>query len=458
MKSVLYPLFLLLPSLANAAPDNAQIDILNWYPDCEYEVLSTIREGYKYKALKGYLDSPAANTATQKVFAKLRHEAQQVKADGIILTRKTVGYEASRNSATKVDVRLFFVAELIKNCQQGENSYSRVTPYNDNGNRNVLMGTTMQSRKPQTLVINYASEAPAAPEISESDVSLESGVYGLKLGASRDAVIASWGKPTVALALEDNHEILSFGRRHWLYFHQDRLQRIEYGSAWLGVHFLNGVYYESYFDEKPWTVFGQFTSQSKMADVDTDLAGVKSSGVLQRVIREAQQELVLNFHRVRNFDTDKVEPIMQGFVLQQAGYQPPATLPAAQSKPISDYFHMDNDALKANAIMHIALSGGREAVVMDNHTYIQLAKTSIAKIMAFESIFQPARLRSDSRWQFSQHIFQGQTVKELESKFGDDAIIASYDVSLINEDYRMVLATDAEQTHPHVYEAEIWVN
>jgi len=186
--------------------------ILDYYPNCSYEIIETASS-------KEETEQPLAIETTQLLLKRLRKQAKSIGANALILTaRKTRKSKSAFDTAgfgkTKVLYTISYHAELIKSCKEEFGSYKKAAAFNHLGEKILSFKNEIQlSAK---VVINTEKAKLHRPIVTNQEVSLEHGLYGIKIGSDYQQVIAAFGDPSIQLNLLNNELLVGYGRRFWM--------------------------------------------------------------------------------------------------------------------------------------------------------------------------------------------------------------------------------------------------
>lgn len=246
-------LMLLTGSLAEGA------EILNWYPACKYQVVDHVTVEREMVSRNGIVDIDEKELTTQLLINEIKNEAASAGAEAIILVNKKIIMPAYRKTA-QVSDRAFHMrmeGELIDMCDEDKSLSKRPAPISDKGNEIMQLGGLSLSEKRITINLP-GTDRKALTEGLSKDVSLESGVYGIKPGLTQEQVKSVYGFPVLVIRLSDDDELFGYGRELWLHFHKNTLHSVNSRApSILSRYMLNLVPFDDYFDYLDWTYAGQ---------------------------------------------------------------------------------------------------------------------------------------------------------------------------------------------------------
>ena len=269
--------------------------ILDFYPNCSYEVI-------KHYAAKEQIDDPLdKDEVTSDLLMKIRKQAASVGADAVILVAKDIKKAITATKIKRAIFTLAYEAEFIHLCSENNQESKRRTAYNHQGDK--VIQTTSNKIKLNTYAYTVSfSNVIHRPHITNQEVSLENGVYGVKLGENYQNVITTLGTPNVILNVYTSELIIGYGRRHWLHFQNDKLVKIQTVPTLLNQSMLNKIPFLDFFDdghlyviERP--VYSQDQLDSigfalREAKVDVEALEVTLSNQLWESKRAEQDQLI----------------------------------------------------------------------------------------------------------------------------------------------------------------------
>ncbi|MFT5759415.1 MAG: hypothetical protein ACI9LM_004177 [Alteromonadaceae bacterium] len=293
--------------------------ILDYYPNCAYNIIEKA-------SAKKTTQQPMARETTEFLLARLRAQAVKVGADAIILTDRQAeksinSYESTRMGKTKTIFTISFHAEFIKNCEETFKQHTKATAFNHQGiktlssKKKVLVSRTIEIKYPEKSKLHR-------PTLNNQDVSLENGLYGIKIGSEYDDVLEKFGDPSIQLDLLDDELLVGYGRRHWLHFQTGTLVKIQSESKYLSQTILNKIPFFDFFDDFSWRINNQFSHGQSLQEIKTALnLDTPLNANDQLILTHQGNTLVLNFVFKKNIKTLKKEYSLNNFEMYKSDYQ-----------------------------------------------------------------------------------------------------------------------------------------
>jgi len=150
-----------------------------------------------------------------------------------------------------------YQAQFIKNCKETLNPNRKAAAFNHLGQKIVSLKNSIQlSTK---VIISEEKNKLDRPVLTNQEVSLEHGLYGVTLGSDYQQVIDKFGEPSIQLNLLTNELLVGYGRRHWLHFQGGKLVKIQNKSEYLSQTIINEIPWFDFFDDYSWRINNKLT-------------------------------------------------------------------------------------------------------------------------------------------------------------------------------------------------------
>jgi len=442
--------------------------ILDYYPTCSYKIIKNTVES-------DFSNDFESKEIVTKLLNKLKEKAKSVGADGLILLKKNVN-EVPSNKSYKY--RVSFTAELIKQCKENKSKSSSkyniqertFTAYNHQGARPkglILLGGFSTEVKIQGLnkdKINY-------PKITNNELSLENGVYGIKLGFSYRQVVDALGEPNIKLTVLKNELIIGYGRRHWFHFQLGKLVKIQNTLSLLSVDTSNKIPLLDFFDGHRWKIKNKLGKNSLLEDVretlEIDLALNNSN---QLVLNGFGNILTLNFIYTKNNINGNKKFTLDSFSIKTKDYKERPILAfdnqLIQNQAIENIYQTlkynkeinlrELVARLGKPVGSIVLSKGSTLDIYNPHLLVRMKNSDLVKIHLVEEVFISTHKRtfSNTPWVLGK-FKQGNSLEQLKIHFPEND---NYDDDLMEieaENYTLSLLFGEDNRQNLLYEAEI---
>lgn len=458
-KAIILVCFLLLSSKAAfAESDTVLPEILDYYPNCDYQVLTTytvnskVKEGFK-DGVKGF-QLPKLKI---KLLNKIRKKAQEIGAEAVILLNKkmkrTRGSKLKSTANNTSGYTLSYEAELIKLCTKFSDSTRKLTPLNHQGEKQIALSSKKSNRK--EFVFTFPKKAKLKrPLLTNTEISLSHGLYGVKMGEKLQQVIDTLGDPSVTLLLHEHELILGYGRRHWFYFQEDELVKIQTIPPLLSQESINLIPILEFFDYYNWKVNKLIARHSNLAEVKLALGiDIELNEKNQLIIKDNKNVLALNFSVSVSYPSKEKNYSLSGFTLQTNTYQSYSTnnIEQRDQSIIIDQIYLklqeggiiDSKELNKQLgapLGYITLSMNSELNIYNSNLIVQTRNSQLVSIFFNEEVFLEDHNFFDELgpWQLGPFI-QGRSLEEIKTYLPNDAYITDDEVEIETENYTLSL-------------------
>lgn len=441
--------------------------ILDYYPDCSYQLIKTYKVGKQ-------TDDPLSEDVIFKILKKLRKGAQQVGADALILVGKRlfqISPPKSTNVRQPVNIyKVSYQAELIKNCITVKSKQPKLAPYNHQG-KITLRDISTTIYRPKVEITLPEKDRLNHPEITNSDVSISNGIYGIPLGASYLAVLEKLGDPSAEVLLLDQELIIGYGRRHWLHFQENKLVKVHNHSQFLSSMILNEVPLRDFFDDYEWRINNKIGYQTTLAKV-REILNIDSQldNNAQLTIHKGSSTLILHFDSIKDLYTGKETYILNDFTLQKDAYEEQSVRPlhkesflykAVQQAYLSLQQEQDINWQElannlAEPIAKITLSVNHELRIYTNNLLISTKKSQLTGIHFIEQALLGNNPQNTSLepWYLGD-LVQGESSAQLAHYFLENAYSYDSEVEMEAEKYKLLLFFEDVNGQDSLYEAKL---
>lgn len=415
----LYTYLLCLTVTSTALAATQEPVVLDYFPQCDYQVLET--KTFKYK-----IEKPSKNSVlTQEdlgktievLLGRMRERAIDLKADAILLVdREVAGIEEktwTKNQDEHVLVK--YTAEIIKQCQPIRGRAKKPTPFDKSGapQKQIQLGNIGGWQR-QIEFAMPSNRKRDEPELINSVVSIDNGLYGVKLSSPFEQVIETFGTPTVVIRLNAQQQLVAYGRHHWLWFADGLLVKVATDAGIFATEFTNLLAFDDRFEAQNWQIDGAI----KQNDVyRADAATITQGGKTLKVLSDT----------FLSQSSDKSVSKVIGFALYLNSAEISNRIEVANTKElqetIDNYLDSENIAellisnLDTEPVARIWKDATTELLLFDHHMVIEVTGKSVSAVKYLENV---VNYKHKSDWQFNR-VKQGQTLEQVMSILGDDA-------------------------------------
>lgn|GEM_PF-2798960 len=448
--------------------------ILEFYPACDYKVVESYSLSREVKR-----NRQKANTT--KMLEAIRRQAQDKGADAVILTNvQALNPETSTTlvstslpaypKANKKSIKVIVTADLITHCQELKLDTSQPTPYSAQGEKRAQEVFRVKIER-EALVVQLPSVKKFSHINPQSNiVSIEQGIYGLNLGATREEIIAAFGMPSIETRILKRELVLGFGRRHWLHLQDNRLVKVSTENTLFDDAFLNLIPLRDVFDEFQWTINDSVRYKSDLATVTTAL-GVKNSHLRNNevTLNNGTKTFKLLFSSRNDLENENKVYSLSGFSLQTNDYVAGGITPFDSSKQfkiltklyqklITETFENELTTinLMGEPLAKIYLSGEEQSNIYNDHLIITTKRNSITKLHIIAELFNNKIMRKSEEQVWSlDKMTEGDNLDVTLAKLPDDAYAGDLKIEVDTDTYQANFLFNDKNKRSQLEEVEI---
>lgn len=230
---------------------------LEFYPECDYRVIDTIR---------------ASNEEQHEALYHLKKSAIVTGADAIAITHFKK-YETTGKTIRGEDTLSYkysYKAEAIELCStppQIPYNTANNTPvqFNEAGSL-VLIDIPITFKTEITFGGIGAPEEKFVPELSTNKIDSQGSIFGLSLGITKEKLLEALGAPSVIISESESKHIFQYGRRHLFYIANDHFVAYEFSDWFLPPHINNKVSFHEQFDDLKLIVDNEISLKSTLKE------------------------------------------------------------------------------------------------------------------------------------------------------------------------------------------------
>lgn len=447
-----------------AAQPASSPEILEVYPDCQYEVIKQLKRRTTFPVVGPNIDQEAKESVRWKLINGIRNIAKKQNADAIILTKSSVMLERETFSSNKAKVKYkaMMSAELLDLSGCESTSGSRPTPLDKEGKTQLLHSGKIKLEHKLEFAIDNPN-LRHVPEITSSLVSINDGIYGIKLGSPIDHVEEKFGQPVLKYALSNSDVIYGYGRNLWLLFNEKKLVSAGNINRWFSHDLVNYIPFDERFDEKNWHTEGGIRKGTLISDALQKTQAIHQQPSKQIVIARHDMHLLMTYSGHIEKNNDIIQQI-NGFELRRPGTQLGKLNTNAMKKTIQKelalYLDGDNSSglqttdLNNEPLGSIWLDEYSQMLIYTDQMTALAKGKSIAKLHFFDNIFEESFHTPKAPWSFSR-VHQGQTKQSLQTLLGDDAFAFVDEIQVTADKYLKNLYFEQKNGQYRLYAAEV---
>jgi hypothetical protein len=464
LKLVTFSCFLLFPMLAFSAAEEVVLPpILDYYPNCEYQVI-------KETSVIGMVKGQELAKTTKRLLNQLQQKAIDAGANGVIIMDKKIE-DLDVLDEKGGQQQICFFAKLIVQCKQEEIAYKMGSPNVIHQKFTAYNHEGVKAKSMMTFKLASSDSRVGRPKVINTEISLANGLYGVKLGDSYQQVIKKFGEPNVQLTLLADELIIGYGRHHWLHFQLDKLVKVQSTLPYLSASILNKIPLLDFFDANAWKINNKVGQQALLEDVYSELALDKPLNEKNQLVLNSQDKvLILNFIASKNSHTNEKKYTLGGFSMVRSNYKESRVLPfddqVIQNEAITQAYLalVSNKDINVNKLAEqlgevkgrIVLQRGGTMHLYNQHLMLKVNATELVEIHLLEEVFINDNANSNSKavWALGDFI-QGGSFEQLQKSFPDDAYESNYGIEIPSVGYSLFLLFDDYNNRKPLYEAVI---
>ena len=451
--------------------------ILDYFPNCEQSKSETIEVESSISLKKGKAQSSSQEYAVKEseldeettiLLKTLQTKASAKDANALVLTHRILLDNPSRKSN---GVLLKFRAQLISNCSDLTPNTDAPAPVNSLGKR--IMGNYNFKRDMVVQTTIDLSKNLHFPQVTEHTVSIKDGVYGVNLGDSVDKVKKALGDPSVELYILESEIVLGYGRKHWFYFQEGKLAKVDTEAFGLEATLLNEIPLRDFFDDQKWKIDGIYQNKAPSRTIQLDLGLTKQKVQDQTLkISNATSNFTYRFFAKADPYSGAKTYFLSGFTLQKIAYKPKPHMSFSGAKRqfeiINEVKERINNGQKINAPALLKSLGEYAAVInIDNKEKIVVFNPQLAirvngdriERISFSDDFIDMRSSPNIKatpWEFGGLKF-GQTVQQAKKEMGADGFDLNGSIEFESDYYQVELNYETKEDRKVLYAMNIYI-
>ncbi len=452
---------LLLSAIAHSTPSIAdtEVSILDYYPNCSKEnsELITVKSKAKELLINVKKNQKQRDVLQAKLLQKIKSIALENNANAIVLLTKKIDYPERLTGnygggLNKIpSLKLSYDALLYSECDLSKGLTNELSPIASNGNRNIDSYSLPITEAMSFDIKLEQKEFTKRPKVITNSISLVDGIYGVKIGSTKQSIVSILGTPSVELS-SNNLTLYGYGREHWFYFNDNKLIKFQNSTEELSQELVNEIEFLPFFDERKWLVNGVIPFAAEYSTYQNELNNAKQMG--DSFLFESESEkLELKFSPSTNFHSGGKKNSLQSIKLQKGSNIP------ARFKSLSsfDLMSINNLVIKGNHELDtvIELMGEpiakffavdkSQAYLFDDHLMLSFKHGYLSKVTFLENAFSNKLFSNfeNKKWNFNR-IELAKNYNELKSIFGTDTVEMDNKVEYETELYNVTLFFDEE--------------
>jgi hypothetical protein len=478
MKKSLLIIPLFICSQALALPE-----ILPYFPGCDYQQYEAVNAQGEVETNLG---SGGYESSLQSVLYKLRGAAGEQGADALVITDlKVHTRELMDRGGERHSRQLYkYTALPVDYCEKEDTEKRQIADYDHRGQPVINFNIVAKRQRKTQLEVTFpvarslltdekinSQNWADRPLPKQQMVSLEQGLYGVKLGQNRAAVIEQLGYPSAEFKLFSDTQSLLYGRRHWLHFQQGKLVMAEFTDGYLAFELLNQIPPLPGFDNFSWQIgdagIGNESSLQQVRDALP--AGTYQPQSSAFLVKQGDSRLSLLLDRAHSNQPDADN---QRFVIGFRLYHHNARLTPVNLKQtvnyqlISDFMQRiehQQDLRFVDLMPELGQPLGRifhshrgHLDIFDNHLVLEVNRPGATRLHLYQQVFSNKLAQDTAQgWTLTSTLRQGSSLNAIRQSLGQHLQVAHGGIFLSGERYDMQLYLDGENEHAQLYSARV---
>ncbi len=445
--------------------------ILDYYPNCSYKTIQT-------STTKMKTEQPWVEKTTLALLTKLRRKAKSLGADALIIIDKEINKEANHDKyygMSATDVKKYTVsyeAEFIKHCQTDGANAQKLTSYDHQGNKvlktystNITLETKIVFTPPAKAKLNH-------PIITNKELSLAQGIYGVNIGTNYQQVIDNFGDPSIVISMFEGEIIVGYGRKHWFRFQNNILVKVQSNLVVFSPALLNRVPLRDFFDETPWLVDNKIMRQTTFSDVKSAMKmDVHLNKQKKVVIKGQDNTLILSFTYRNNSNDNEKNYFLDNFSLESNVYSEPVFV--GENRRVAQFEGLETllSQLTQGEVVELGLLSkdlgdpvGRITIsatsyvdIYNSSLLVEVKKSELVSIQLLEELFNiEDDLSLNTSWSLGNFI-QGKSITELRKFFPEHVYELDDSVQIDSDEFELTLLFDENDDQKILYEAKVTI-
>ncbi len=463
-----------LASLSTSTQAETLATLLDYQPSCIDKSLPPLT----IEVVAGdYVDdgAPEESQAFKQALKALQVQASEQGADAVALTKVNnhvtnatkkleVNYTKSRSSYDKSFTRLttHLEAKLFKLCSSDKSLTSQRTKFNAQGYqiKSFSYAYTMElpvDESPAILAKNI--------QVPPAEVSLNTGVYGLNLGAKSEQVSERLGPPSIEITLEDDMAVWGYGRSHWFIFSDHQLIEVRSQSPYMSAYGRNLIEPRDGFDDISWKVNGtipQKTSIDKVINQLEQTNNLVGTNFISMSHQDTQLKLSFDLFHPSSME-EPVALLTQYQLKSNVSHKSytPNTPTKSQLNQLESLLNLNKSRQPSleelqdiyPAMSRLNISGSGVWWLLGNHLQVQFQDDKLTKLRVSPAVFA----QEDSLESYYS------SIKGLGLPTNKQSLLKQYTdasdnfdmVDLYRDDFALIAKYESDELRAEIYELEV---
>lgn len=398
--------------------------ILEYYPKCQYSVLETITKN-RSVSIPQRSDGIKEKQATlDDIVEFLEDKAADQNADAIIITAYKVTPVSSYLKKMEV------TAELIENCDLSLGMTANELEYSNKIPPLIDIKLSSSSRIEYRIeIVPPKKQQLERPKLTNNSVTETGTVYGFKIGDFKQNILTVLGTPSFNLKLNQDDDLVLFGRSLFLVFRQDKLIAASNLSNILSQDIINLLPFDERIDDLPTVLPRSISVGMSFAQINKKWPnGQLQDNVL--TYQFAGYDIALHFESEQQTGKIDASSTLEGYELLGKSYQQTSFESTRVDNALyadlvtflttrNEYFELDIQRFDHSPIGYGWIEARKKVVVYSPHLIMFLEDNAVSQIQLIDNIFSLSSTESDSFWRLGD-IIQGQSIEAVKKTLTTD--------------------------------------
>lgn len=363
-------------------------DILDYYPSCQYEITDTLTIEKKFFAKN-------RDRVQRALLESIQRKAKVKGANAIVLLDQKITHKDRHSSSRTYDSIMSYHLQLLNSQCDRKVSSEQVTPYNSQGNKNLILDLELDlgthKTKKRNLLLGTYKHTPAQKNISiDKNISINGSIYGVAMGTSIEQVTDKLGPYNVVVRVNDKQRIIGYGRNNWFYFEDNKLFGFATDLPLIPQYLLNAIPFVDRFDDSSWFLENALSTQTASVKGLAKLYKGKTENISEDAIQFAHNNVVtiVNFDYFLDVNTDKRNQVVTGVQVFDKRFTAPKL---SEIKQLSNTISIDESIYQELLKKGADRQNFRE---LFGHPWLTIATSDHSSIQAYNNNVTVEELKS----------------------------------------------------------------
>lgn len=421
MSILTYSLLFILSSFATKI--SAQ-QILEYHPKCQYSVIETITKN-RSVSIPQRSDGIKEKQATlDDIVELLQNKGADVNADAIIVTAYNV------TSVSRYQKKMKVTADLIGNCDLTLGMTTDELKYSSKVPPLIDIQLASSSRiEYQIDIVPPKKQLLERPKLTDHTMTEFGTLYGFKIGNHKQNILADLGTPSFNLKINQDEDLVIFGRSLYLVFRQEKLIAASNLGNNLSQDIINILPFDERIDDLPLLLPRGITVGMSFSEVNKNWpTGKLQDNVL--TYHFDRYNIALHFENEQNKPKVDANSTLKGYELLDKSYQLTSFELSAISKVLysdlvtflttrNEFLELDIQQFNHSPIGYGWIEPRKKVLVYSPHLIMFAEDNAVSRIQLIENLLSNNTKVPASFWRLGD-IIQGQSIETVKKTLATD--------------------------------------